>query len=299
MRSKVQWTPILMLLVPLAAASARTSRAQSPPDHTSAPCEGAPSETVVTFADANLAAAVRTSLGLPEGASLTCGQVATLTELEATGAGIQSLAGIESLTGLTRIDFDDNEISDLGPLAALRGLTSVWLGSNRIRDVTPLSALTGLTFLGLRDNQIVDIAPLAALTQMIDLNITFNEISDLSALRSMTQLTTLRLYNNPTTDIGPLEGLTKLHEVHLHDLPSLSDVQPLLDNPGVGEGDQFPLFNSGIRCEDVGELRARGVSVGGTCVLQAIGSRWILITLAAGLVGAWGYRAARVRSRRA
>jgi hypothetical protein len=296
MRSHVQSTqaPTLSLLLLFLAAS-RTASAQTPPDHTpSGPCHGAPATTAVTFADANLAAAVRTALELGEGSPLTCGQVATLTELEAPEAGIESLAGIEALTGLTRLDLGDNSISDLAPLSGLTGLTSIWLGANSIRDVTPLGALTGLTFLGLRDNQITDIAPLATLTQMVDLNITFNRITDLSALRSMTELTTLRLYNNPISDIGALEGLTKLYELHIHDLPTLSNVQPLLDNPGVGEGDQFPLFNSGISCEDVSALRAKGVSVGGTCLMQAIGTRWwaILAVLTA-VVAAVRYRRAR------
>ena len=285
-------TLALSMLLALTAAS-NSAAAQAPP--APAPgglCAGAPPGTTVIFPDARLAATVRTALALPEGAALTCGQVATVTELEATGAGIESLAGIETLTGATRLDLGDNSISDLGPLASLPGLTSIWLGGNQIRDVTPLSGLTGLTFLGLRGNQITDIGPLRSLTAMVDLNITFNQISDLSALESMTELTTLRLYNNPITDIRALEGLTKLHEVHLHDLPTLSDIQPLLDNPGVGEGDQFPLFNSGISCEDVAALRAKGVLAGSTCVLQAIRSRWgaILIILAAALVGALGYR---------
>jgi Leucine-rich repeat (LRR) protein len=284
---------VALSLLAALAALADGAGAQAPTNASpSGQCVGVPASTVVTFADANLAAAVRSALALAEGAPLTCGQVATLTELEASAAGIGNLSGIESLTGLTRLDLGENSISDLSPLAGLTGLASVWLGDNSIRDVTPLSTLTGLTFLGLRGNQIVDIGPLGTLSQMVDLNITYNEISDLSALRSMTELTTLRLYNNPIADIGALEGLTKLHEVHIHDLPTLSNVQPLLDNPGVGEGDQFPLFNSGISCRDVSALRAKGVSVGGTCLAQTIGpGGWAaLAILTAGVAGGWAYR---------
>jgi hypothetical protein len=291
--SRGQPAKALALLLLLTVTAAVDVGAQARPDPAEgSPCTGAPAETAVTFADDHLAAAVRAALALPEGAALTCGQVATLTELEAAEAGIESLSGIESMTGLTSISFSDNAISDLTPLAGLTGLTSIWLAGNEIRDVGPLSRLTGLTFLGLRDNQIVDIGPLSTLTHMVDLNITFNQISDLSALRGMTELTTLRLYNNPITDIGALEGLTKLHEVHIHDLPTLADIQPLLDNPGVGEGDEFPLFNSGMSCEDVVSLRAKGVSVGGTCFLQGMGVwRWgILAALVAGMLGVLGYR---------
>ena len=81
-----------------------------------------------------------------------------------------------------------------------------------------------------------------------------NSISDISVLSEFTELAVLRLYNNPIMDISALRGLTRLTNLHVHDLPDLSDIQPLLNNSGLGAGDRVILFNSDISCEDAATL---------------------------------------------
>jgi hypothetical protein len=74
-----------------------------------------------------------------------------------------------------------------------------------------------------------------------------------------------RVSNNPLTDIGVMRGLTELHELRVHDLPQLTDIEPLIEDPGLGSGDRVIVTNTGVSCADVSPLRAKGVSVGSDC----------------------------------
>ena len=91
---------------------------------------------------------------------------------------------------------------------------------------------------------------------MRDLSITYNAVSDIGPLSRLKELEVLRIYDNPISDITALQGLTKLSELHIHDLPQLSNIQPLLENVGLGEGDRVILMRSAISCEDAAALQA-------------------------------------------
>ena len=65
---------------------------------------------------------------------------------------------------------------------------------------------------------------------------------------------------NSITDISPLSGLTSLTNLSLIG-NSISDIQPLLDNTGLGAGDSVELGFTSVSCTDVAALRAKGVSV--------------------------------------
>ncbi len=157
--------------------------------------------------------------------------------------GIRSLAGIEHLTSLVELSIGFSSITDISPLSGLTSLRVLRLGFNSITDISPLSGLTRLTGLFLRGNSITDISPLSGLTSLTDLSLRDNSISDISALSGLTRLTTLRLDNNS----------------------DLSDIQPLLDNTGLGAGDEVNLVGTGVSCTDVAALEAKGVSVTSDC----------------------------------
>ena len=99
----------------------------------------------VNFRDANLAAAVRTTLGLESEADIPEANLQDLTNLRAQGTGICDLTGIENLTNLSRLVLHSNQISDLSPLESLTGLEVLYLHSNQISDLSPLESLTGST----------------------------------------------------------------------------------------------------------------------------------------------------------
>jgi len=199
---------------------------------------------VATFEDANLTAAIRAALSLGLQEQLTCGRVSELTQLDARWSEITSLVGIQNLMSLTLLRLGSNfSISDIGALSGLTSLTELDLTSNSITDIDALSALTSLTTLGLDGNSVSDIGALSGLTSLTFLLLASNSISDIDALSGLTSLTILDLTNNP----------------------NLSNIQPLLDNTGLGAGDQVLLRSTSVSCTDVAALQAKGVSVGSSC----------------------------------
>ena len=47
--------------------------------------------------------------------------------------------------------------------------------------------------------------------------------------------------------------------------PDLTDIQPLLDNTGLGAGDEVLLAGTNVSCLDVALLEAKGVTVASGC----------------------------------
>ena len=306
-------------------------------------CAEAP-QAIAAFADPVLEEVVRSALNIGEQEPLRCSLLSELTALNASGPGparmvsgspewedpnhvFHDLAGIQNLTGLTRLSINNRGLTDISPLAsltnltalnlhtnwindisALRGmtmLTSLLLSENPLTDISPLSELTELRLLRLHrhgdfiggqrprnylgangilfSNAITDISPLAKLTKLEDLNIHTQEISDLtplsglasimelrlagnlftdiSPLRGLTTLQNLELTGNSVTDISPLSGLVNLTRLDLRYNPELSNIQALLENPGIGEGDIVELRHTKVACEDQALLAEKGVEV--------------------------------------
>jgi internalin A len=133
-------------------------------------------------------------------------------------------------------------------------------------DISALSELTELTgTLWMHGNSVTDISALGKLTNLTALNVWDNSITDLRALEGLPGLTAVRLHINSITDLDGLGGLTNLEVVSLHTNPDLSDIQPLLDNPGLGDGDDVLLQATNVSCADVDALRAKGVAVISDC----------------------------------
>jgi hypothetical protein len=59
--------------------------------------------------------------------------------------------------------------------------------------------------------------------------------------------------------------MTSLQQVFLGFNAGLSDVQPLMANPGLGAGDSVELSGTAVSCGDVTSLAAKGVSVASDC----------------------------------
>ena len=200
---------------------------------------------IATFEDANLEAAIRAALSVGAQEPLTCGLISGLTVLDASfPAGIiTSLVGIQNLTSLRDLELSVNSITDISALSGLTSLKTLGLAYNSITDISPLSGLTSLRTLSLYDNS----------------------ISDISALSGLTSLQELSLDNNSITDISVLSGLTSLVGLGLNNNPNLTDIQPLLDNTGLGADDQVNLESTSVSCTDVAALQAKGVTVESDC----------------------------------
>ena len=90
-------------------------------------------------------------------------------------------------------------------------------------------------------------------------------VGSLVGIQNLTGLTSLTLSDHSISDLSPLSGLTNLTLLELNTNPALSNIQPLLDNTGLGEGDRVILNDTSVSCTDVAALEAKGVTVQSDC----------------------------------
>ena len=163
----------------------------------------------VEFDDPALEACVREAFDNAPG-PIYAHVLAPVDHLECQDRGIQSLKGLEAMTGLTDLSLYENEIVDITPLRDLTHLESLQLGNNNIEDITPLQNLVSLRRLGLEDNRIAWLGPLSNLTGLQWLNLDNNQITnaELEPLDVLTSLRWLTLEHNPLTSLGSISDVT-------------------------------------------------------------------------------------------
>ena len=71
----------------------------------------------------------------------------------------------------------------------------------------------------------------------------------------------LRIENNNITDVSALAGLNQLEELSLARNWSLYNVQPLLLNSGLGNGDELDLRFTHVRCSDMNAFENLGATL--------------------------------------
>lgn len=108
------------------------------------------------------------------------------------------------LYGITALNGDNRQISDISGLEYCVDLKNLYLGGNAILSLAPLADLTSLVTLGLENNRIADIACLEEMGDLSRLYLGGNQISDIGPLAQLDKLMTLRLQNNRIADISPL-----------------------------------------------------------------------------------------------
>jgi internalin A len=210
-------------------------------------CEAPPAPVLVEFNDANLEAAVRAALGIPEDDIMST-HMATLTLLDASLLDIEDLTGLEYAIHMESLDLRGNQISDLSPLTDLSTLQFLWLHGNEIIDLGPLAGLSNLTLLHLLSNQISDLTALASLSNLEELYLQRNQIANLGPLSGLSNLRSLRLNFNEISNLTPLSGLTVLEELFL-DQNQITDLSALEDLINLTE---LRLHNNAI--SDLGPL---------------------------------------------
>lgn len=216
-----------------------------------------PPPEVVSIPDPNLAAVIRTELGLDSHAPITDRMMQRLMWLHADNRGISDLTGLGAATRLEQLFIGKNQINDYELLARLPQLKRLYLWTNNISDLRVLPPLPQLEILDLNWNRISDLKPLTRYTKLITLSINGNKISDVSPLAELTNLQSLSLTKNLIRDVRPLTGLTKLQVLHLQENP-IQDRKPLLAmlrrNPEMKiylkeGGDPLPVTLSHFRAE--------------------------------------------------
>ncbi|SDB81135.1 Leucine rich repeat-containing protein [Pelagirhabdus alkalitolerans] len=201
----------------------------------------------VQFEDENLEEVIRDELSVPED-DLTVGMLSNVTSLEAKGADITSLRGIEHLTELETLDLEDNFVEDVRPLQNLSELEILNLRNNEITSLEAihfdsLRGLENLKELSLRHNvkrpdpddgsyqyRIEDISILAGFTSLEKLSLRDNHIQDATPLNTLINLEELDLSQNPLKngDVQFLENFENLSHLNLRE-SNIQDIQFLED----------------------------------------------------------------------
>lgn len=209
--------------------------------------------------------------------------LSSLQELYLSYQSISDVSYLSKLTGLLILDIGDNVgLSDISPLSELNALTELNVASNEITDIEPLASLTNMTELNISDNgvyveengnrvykSISDIAPLSGMTSLLKLDISWcRGVSDLTPLSNMTLLSDLNAEVALLGDVGPLSVLTELTSLNLSS-NEITDITPLVENPGIGDGDEVSIMQNPIDCLDqasnIQALRDRGVILDTNC----------------------------------
>ena len=183
-----------------------------------------------------------------------------------------SISPLQNLTKLVRLRIAENPLTDIDALSELTelrvlrmhrhgdfiggqnprshmGATGL-LFTNAVTDIGPLAKLTKLVDLNIHTQDISDLTPLSGLTSLIELRLAANSFTDLVPLRGLASLQYLELTGNDITDIGPLSGLINLKQLDLRFNPELTNIQALLENPGIGAGDIVELRHTNVSCVD-------------------------------------------------
>ena len=233
-----------------------------------------PEPMVIEVPDENLAASLRSALGLAEDADITevdmlgvtslyylpSSLITDLTGLEyatnltsltlpgSPSASLTDISPLQGLTSLTSLNLDSNyQLSDLQPLAGLVNLKELNLWGNDIVDVSALTDLVNLEILMLASNNISDITALAGLVKLERLSLNGNDISDVSALSGLVDLLALSLRNNSIADVSPLANLVGLERLFISD-NNIEDVSPLANLVGLERLfiSENPVANAGV-----------------------------------------------------
>ncbi len=195
--------------------------------------------------------------------------LAGLTKLESLklrGNRITDLSPIASLTNLRTLDISSNPIADLRlrPVIELPNLIALNVSDIGMTDLRPIAEMVNLQHLELWGSDIDDIRPIAGLVNLQYLHFSTGDIDDLTPFAGLVNLQHLNLYRNDIDDLSPIVGLVQLETLNLNN-NEIVDIQPLLDNIGIGAGDEIQLKANKLseisRNRHVPVLEARGVIV--------------------------------------
>lgn len=238
------------------------------------------------FADQALEAAVRDQLGT-RGGYIPRNELEGLTELDASGRGIESLEGIEMLPNLRRLNLSGNRVEDVEPLTSLTRLTMLDVQDNYIANLEAvnfhrLADLPELSELVLRNNResahpedpdgvrrISDISVLSEFRSLEVLDLANNHVEDISPLSRLESLRVLNLQGNRLTEnaLEPLRDLARLEHLNLreNDLRELDPLSSLgqLEYLNLHSNDRIDSIVPIASLTTLRTLILRGVSIDG------------------------------------
>jgi len=166
----------------------------------------------VPIADANLEAAIRKEINLPEG-EIHLRDISEIRTLNMLAEGIKDLDGIQYFTNLTWLDVGNNLISDLTPVTYLNNLNMLRVHGNLIYNISPLETCVSISELDLASNYIEDISPLENLINLTWLDLHSNKVADATAIMHLPKLQWLNIGGNDLGDYTYLAELPRIEEL--------------------------------------------------------------------------------------
>ena len=183
----------------------------------------------INIADINLATRIAGALGVTVvtrgsdtffAPSVDATDLAGLTHLDASDAGITSFAGLQFLTGLTTLDLSDNGTLANGALTRLipaangaegmPKLRHLNLDGNRVNSTSNLASLVDLRVLSIADQvgaPFTSLAGVSDLTNLVYLDVSGNDIIDVAPLVALENLRAVDLSDNPLQQLSTLTGV--------------------------------------------------------------------------------------------
>ncbi|MDN5744053.1 MAG: hypothetical protein L0H31_02905 [Nocardioidaceae bacterium] len=145
----------------------------------------------IAMPDDNLRACINASLGASAADPITGTQAAGITEVDCQGEDITDLTGLQTMPLLKKVWLNNNpQIGSRAPLMNLDVLENLGLNNAGVTetDLPGLVQSPKMNYLGLQSNRLADVSALAGSTSVKYLWLADNEIADVSVLASMTNL---------------------------------------------------------------------------------------------------------------
>lgn len=185
---------------------------------------------LVTFTDAAVEAAIRTTVEATETEPIYTDRLWTVTEFTVP-ADAKSYEDLQYLTHLTKLTIHKDSQGDLAVLDSLEALQELDLSGLRLSDadLNRIAAHPNLTHLSLAGCSLSTIQPLSPLTKLTYLDLSENTVRNIDVLSAMGELQHLYLANNVVNTLTPLTGLTKLEtlDISYNAVASLSPLSGL------------------------------------------------------------------------
>ncbi len=162
----------------------------------------------------------------------------SLTSLSLNGCSLTDISALAACEGLTALSLEDNAIEDVSALSGLRSLRALYLSGNPLGSLEPLYRLDSLTTLDIRGREITgeEFAALAA--ELPGCTILSDEPSaavteiTLGGITFTSDVTELDLSGRQISDISPLSACTSLVSLDLSD-NAISSVSVLAGMPNL------------------------------------------------------------------
>lgn len=162
---------------------------------------------------------------------LSSAGLTSLEELYLEDNQLKSLTGIENITSLKKLSFQNNgttgnEITSLDPVAKLTNLEFIWGKDNKLTSLKPLANLSKLKEVYVESNQLTSIVGMENKPNLISFSIMYQQVEDLTPIANSLLLENLFIRENNISSVEPLKNLTKLKQL-LMETNHVIDISPL------------------------------------------------------------------------